>query len=84
MDKVDHPSWKCLIFTMCILHSIVQERRKFGPLGWCIPYEYNNSDLEASLCFIEKYLSNLMSGPTSNAQSLGINCNVIKYMVCEV
>jgi len=23
LDKIDHPSWKCLIFTICFLHSIV-------------------------------------------------------------
>lgn len=46
-----------------MLHSVVIERRKFGPLGWCIPYEYNYSDLEASLLFIEKYLTNLQSIP---------------------
>ena len=84
LEKIEHPSWKSLIFTICFLHSIVQERRKFKGIGWCIPYEFNNSDLEASLCFIEKYLGNLMSGPTSNNQSLPISTTVIKYMVCEV
>jgi len=66
------------------LHSIVQERRKFGPLGWCVPYEYNNSDLEASLLFIEKYLNSLFSGPVYNTPNLPINWQVIQYMVCEV
>jgi dynein heavy chain, axonemal len=84
MEKIDHPSWRSLIFTTCFLHSIVIERRKFGPLGWCIPYEFNNSDLEASLFFIEKYLGNLMSGPSSNTQSIQINTNVIKYMICQI
>lgn len=36
----------------------VQERRKFGPLGWCIPYEYNNGDLTACILFLEKHLYN--------------------------
>lgn len=78
LDKIDHSAWRCLIFTVCFLHSIVQERRKFGPLGWCVPYEFNNSDLEASLTYVEKYLSNLMSGPMSNAAAnLQINTKVL-------
>jgi dynein heavy chain len=48
---------------VCFMHSIVIERKKFGPIGWCVPYEFNNSDLEASLMFIEKYL-NALIGPT--------------------
>lgn len=63
LEKVDHPNWRSMCFTICFLHSIVIERKKFGPLGWCIPYEYNNPDLEASLAFVEKYLTNLLSGP---------------------
>lgn len=50
-----------MIFALCMLHSIVIERRKFGPLGFCIPYEFNNSDLEASLAFIKKYLESINS-----------------------
>jgi len=84
LDKVDHPNWRCLIFTICFLHSVVIERRKFGPLGWCIPYEFNYSDLEASLLFIEKYLSNLMSTPTTNSPNLPISMSVVRYMICEV
>ena len=84
LDKVDHANWRSLIFTICFLHSIVIERRKFGPLGWCIPYEFNNPDLEASLNFIEKYLTNLMSGPPIQSPNLPVQMHVIRYMICEV
>lgn len=84
IDKVDHPNWRSMIFTLCFLHSIVLERRKFGPLGWCVPYEFNYSDLEASLNYIEKYLTNLMSTPLLNSPNLPIQMDVIKYMVCQV
>jgi dynein heavy chain len=34
LDRVDHKSWKHIIWGVCFMHSIVLERRKFGPIGW--------------------------------------------------
>merc|ERR1711964_100286 len=78
IDKIDHEKWRTLIFALSFTHSIVQERRKFGPIGWCIPYEYNNSDLEASMSFLERYLSTTVLG------SLPISWSTVQYMISEV
>ena len=58
LERVDTAQWRQLLFALCFLHSVVQERRKFGPLGWCIPYEYNNGDLQSCMLFLEKHLYN--------------------------
>jgi dynein heavy chain len=77
IDKIDHEKWRTLVFAQSFLHSIVQERRKFGPIGWCVPYEFNNSDLDACLLFLEKHMSvTIMVGQP-------ISWNTVQYMVAE-
>ena len=78
LDKVDHEKWRTLLYTVAVLHSIVQERRKFGAIGWCVPYEFNNSDLDASLLFLEKHLSSTI------LVGLPLTWNTIQYMIAEV
>ena len=56
LERIDTPIWRSLLFTLCFTHSVVQERRKFGPLGWCVPYEFNDGDLNATIMFLEKHL----------------------------
>ena len=59
MDAVGIFEWRQMLFVMCYMHSIVQERRKFGPIGWNIRYEFNQSDLSACVQFLQNHLSEM-------------------------
>ncbi|XP_028414460.1 dynein heavy chain 6, axonemal-like [Dendronephthya gigantea] len=49
-------SWRKLVFGLCFFHAIIQERKKFGPLGWNIKYEFNDSDRECGLDTLKMFI----------------------------
>jgi len=73
LERVETEQWRKLLFALSFLHSVVQERRKFGAIGWCIAYEYNTADLTACILFLEGHL---YSGP--------ISWPTLQFMVAEV
>ena len=79
LDVVNRAEWRQLLFVMCFLHSVVQERRKFGPIGWNIPYEFNQSDLSACTQFLQNHLME-MDAKKANQPTW----DTVRYMISAI
>eukprot|EP00899_Mesostigma_viride_P009994 jgi/Mesvir1/18997/Mv18956-RA.1 len=45
-----------MLYQLCVFHALVRERRKFGPIGWVLPYAFTHSDFQVSLEQIKKFI----------------------------
>jgi len=77
VEAVAREEWKSMLYACCFLHTIVQERRKFGPLGFNIPYEFNHADLEASVTYMRTHMVDV------ELKKGAVSWPAVSYMVCE-
>ncbi|KAL8274185.1 hypothetical protein Esti_001870 [Eimeria stiedai] len=65
-DHCNHSAYPSLVYTLSFFHAVVQERRKYGKMGWNIPYDFNESDLSISISLAKTYLDK-SSSPSEGA-----------------
>lgn len=45
-----------IVFSLSVFHAVLQERKKYGPIGFNIRYDFNLADFETSMKLISVYL----------------------------
>jgi len=46
-----------ILYSLSLFHAVLQERKKFGPIGFNIRYDFNQSDFDTSSQLVNIYLS---------------------------
>lgn len=78
MDECPHSAYAPLVYTLCFLHAVVLERRKYGKLGWNVPYDFNESDFIVSRKLLALYLNKALG----NGDEM-IPWGSLKYLIGE-
>jgi dynein heavy chain len=56
LDACTSPTYKPLVYVLAVFHAVVQDRRKFGRVGWNVAYDFNESDFKISMKLLHLYL----------------------------
>lgn len=57
-----------MLFGLSFFHSIIQERKKFGSMGWNKRYEFNDSDLDTSIKMLRNFIEDAEEIPWDSMQ----------------
>ena len=58
-NECPHPAYKPLVFVTSFFHSVLQDRKKFGKIGWNVIYDFMESDFTISKRLLSMYLGKI-------------------------
>ena len=71
-----HAAYKPLVYVISFFHSVIQDRKKFGKIGWNVIYDFMESDFTISKRLLAMYLNKI--GPDD-----AIPWASLKYLIGE-
>ncbi|XP_028292993.1 dynein heavy chain 10, axonemal [Gouania willdenowi] len=79
LDRCPHPAFRSLVYVLAFFHAVVQERRKYGKIGWNVPYDFSESDFFVCMEILNTYLSKAHSQGDAD-----VPWGSLKYLIGEV
>uniref|UniRef100_A0A8C9QGL1 Dynein axonemal heavy chain 10 n=1 Tax=Spermophilus dauricus TaxID=99837 RepID=A0A8C9QGL1_SPEDA len=79
LEQCPHTAFKPLVYVLAFFHAVVQERRKFGKIGWNVSYDFNESDFQVCMEILNTYLTKAFQ-----QQDPRIPWGSLKYLIGEV
>ncbi|XP_054568736.1 dynein axonemal heavy chain 10 [Eptesicus fuscus] len=79
LEHCPHPAFKPLVYVLAFFHAVVQERRKFGKIGWNVYYDFNESDFQVCMEILNTYLTKAFQ-----QRDPRIPWGSLKYLIGEV
>jgi len=73
-DCMKKNEYKALIFGLSFFHAILQDRRKYGPIGWNVKYDFTNEDWTVCKKQLKIFLE----------QYEGIPFQVLDYLIGDI
>lgn len=78
LDECPKQEFKSLVYVLAYFHATIQERKKFGKIGWNVTYDFNESDFRISFRLISMYLA---KAHTNNEENLP--WDTLRYLIGE-
>jgi dynein heavy chain len=76
IDDCPHRAFRPLVYVLSFFHAVVQERRKYGKLGWNVFYDFNESDFSVSKRLLDTYLGKAFDNGDED-----IPWNSLRYLI---
>ncbi|KAJ2996626.1 Dynein heavy chain 10, axonemal [Globomyces sp. JEL0801] len=73
-----HDAFRPLVYVLAFFHAVVQERGKYGKLGWSVKYDFNESDFRVSTTILKTYLNK-----TASSKDGKIPWTTLRYLIGE-
>lgn len=76
LNQCKHDAFKPLVYVVSFLHAIIQDRRKYGKIGWNVAYDFNESDFKISFNLLALYLNKSLENQEEN-----VPWSSLKYLI---